>query len=599
MMPMDERPGGTTLANKFSPFPPATTSAPPGLALLKWLALLCVLPLVLSTSAFAQDVNDFLKLFGGMMQQAMRQAAQSEWRRLPPSELSCLDQALREHGVNVDALIDRGVVPSDPRLADLRSNCRGQVAEGRPQPGTAEPSPYVVDGLALGGQVRFESEAYKQYECAPSDLFPGYTWCHKQETEKTRRGEVTSSNSILHSQDGTALYVNHYIEPAFFGPNDVQSEIDRLSAKFGERPREFRVPRREGLPDAIIAVWGNIKLEQLDAADASLVAASGKSRQGLLVSFLGGLQRSAKAGVPVYRLAGGAGFLWAATFNQDGRGVLRFLTIDASRIALPIVAQANTSLNSSTAEPCSAIHSREPFVLNGKAYIVSAETFSISDNVREKLKSSYGETAQLADWIELKQALTTENAISRFVQAIGLPLQADVAGLPHACGNLLVRNGNETRLGDFFLFIARHDGRVPTNWAVLDSIGNHFLDLGRWNFSSQALVAIPSNPKAIETAREEAARPGEEQARKAEETVRPRADAPGEREKTPGDLFSKHAMQGGLFISPTPLTSTLCALLTLIVAGAIYGAFHLLRGHKLEKKAGLSTPERFCSGWPE
>ncbi len=301
------------------------------------LIFLCVLPLVLSTSAFAQNVNDFVNLFGGMMQQAMRPAAQSEWRRLPPPELSCLDQALREQGASIDALINRGVMPSDPRLAQVRSDCRGQLAQG-PEPDGAQSSPYVVDGLALGGQVRFESEAYKQYHCTPSDKFPGFTWCHKEKTEKTKRGEVTSSNSILHSQDGTALYVNRYIEPAFFGPNEVQTEIDRLSAKFSERAREFRMPGREGLPKAIIAVWGKIELEQLDAGDVATVA-SGGTVKGLLVSYLGDLQRSAKSGVPVYQLAGGAGFLWAATFNQDGRGVLRFLTIDASQIASPIVAQ--------------------------------------------------------------------------------------------------------------------------------------------------------------------------------------------------------------------------------------------------------------------
>jgi hypothetical protein len=93
---------------------------------------------------------------------------------------------------------------------------------------TSQPSPYVVDGLALGGKVHFESEAYKQYRCAPSDTSPGFTWCHKEKTEKTKRGEVRSSNSILHSQDGTAVYINRYIEPAFLGPHDVRSEIDRL-----------------------------------------------------------------------------------------------------------------------------------------------------------------------------------------------------------------------------------------------------------------------------------------------------------------------------------------------------------------------------------
>jgi cobalamin biosynthesis Mg chelatase CobN len=51
-----------------------------------------------------------------------------------------------------------------------------------------------------------------------------------------------------------------------------------------------------------------------------------------LISFLGDEERSAKAGVPVYRLAGGAGFLWVATFDQNGRGALQYLAIDDSKI---------------------------------------------------------------------------------------------------------------------------------------------------------------------------------------------------------------------------------------------------------------------------
>jgi hypothetical protein len=84
----------------------------------------------------------------------------------------------------------------------------------------AQSSPYIVDGLALGSQVVFQSEAYRQYQCTPSD-YPDLTWCHKAKTEKTGRGEIKSSNTILHKQDGTAVYVNHYIEPAFFGPNEI------------------------------------------------------------------------------------------------------------------------------------------------------------------------------------------------------------------------------------------------------------------------------------------------------------------------------------------------------------------------------------------
>ena len=250
--------------------------------MIKRLVFLCAF-LILSTSAFAQNINDFINKFRGVAQQGMAQATQFEWRKLPPNELSCIDQSLRQQNNSIDALINRGVMPSDLRLSQLRSNCRGQFAQA-PQSSGGQSSPYVVDGLALYGQVRFDSQAYRQYQCNLSDKFPGFTWCHKEKTERTNRGEVTSSNSILHSRDGTSVYVNHYIEPAFFGPNDVQTEIDRLSAKFGERAREFRLPQRDGLPNAIIAIWGKIQLKQLDANEVATVAAGG-GHEGILVSF--------------------------------------------------------------------------------------------------------------------------------------------------------------------------------------------------------------------------------------------------------------------------------------------------------------------------
>jgi hypothetical protein len=83
------------------------------------------------------------------------------------------------------------------------------------------------------------------------------------------------------------------------------------------------MPPHAGLPNAIIALWGKIELQPLDAADISTVA-SGGSPGGLLVSFLGDVQRSAKAGMPVYRLAGGAGYLWGASFTPVEREKLRF-----------------------------------------------------------------------------------------------------------------------------------------------------------------------------------------------------------------------------------------------------------------------------------
>jgi hypothetical protein len=56
-------------------------------------------------------------------------------------------------------------------------------------------------------------------------------------------------------------------------------------------------------------------------------------RAGILIDHIGNFQRSASTGLPVYRVTGGAGYVWAASWDQAGRGTLRFLTIVASRLA--------------------------------------------------------------------------------------------------------------------------------------------------------------------------------------------------------------------------------------------------------------------------
>jgi hypothetical protein len=129
-------------------------------AMPKRLVFIGILLLLLSATAFAQNPNDFLRMFGGIMQQGMIQAAQSEWRRLSPDERACLDQSLRQQGASVDALINRGVFPNDSLLAQVRSDCRTNIAQAQ-QSQTAPSSPYVVDGLALGGRVRPDSDAYR------------------------------------------------------------------------------------------------------------------------------------------------------------------------------------------------------------------------------------------------------------------------------------------------------------------------------------------------------------------------------------------------------------------------------------------------------
>jgi hypothetical protein len=196
----------------------------------------------------------------------------------------------------------------------------------------AAPNQYAVDGLAVGTQLKSDSAPYRQYKCSPSEQFAGLTWCQKAQSNKEERGAYTAAHSILHSRDGKIVYVNRTQEPAFLGAKEAEEEIQRLSRKIGgDAPRIMKMPNRAGLRNGIIAVWGNATLEQLDK-DSLKILSEGKSpKQGLLIDFLGNFTRSAKEGLPVYRINGGPGFLWAASFEQKGR--IRTVAVDASALA--------------------------------------------------------------------------------------------------------------------------------------------------------------------------------------------------------------------------------------------------------------------------
>jgi hypothetical protein len=195
-------------------------------------------------------------------------------------------------------------------------------------------SAYAVSGVVLGATVQFDSPAFKDYKCTPSDQFDGFTWCQKTRQEKERRGKFISTYSILHSRGGAAVYIDRYLEPAFFGAREADDDIRQHSRNIGETPRITRMPQRDGFPNGILASWGKVELEPLDN-DSIKALAEGRraTTKGHLVDFIGDFARSATNGLPIYRVNGGAGFVWVASFDQRGRGTLRLTAVDAS--ALP------------------------------------------------------------------------------------------------------------------------------------------------------------------------------------------------------------------------------------------------------------------------
>jgi hypothetical protein len=303
-----------------------------------------------STTAFAQNANDIVNIFGGLIRSAVVQAALTEWRKIPNDEVSCVDQNLRQQGTSLQVAIQQGMTPSDPRIAGSRSACRNVVVQ-QPNPPTQNnyrPSVYVVDGLALGGQVKFDSEAYQSYNCMPSEQFEGFTWCQKKRDERVARGQFTSSYSILHSRNGAALYINRYLEPAWFTAKEANDDINGRSKKYGTPSRFIPMPQQSNVPNGMIVTWGNVVLQQLDSNNASQLAAGRDVHVGFMIDHIGNFQRSAQQGLPIYRLVGGAGYVWAASWNQAGVGTLRFLAIDPSAIApeMPVVSAKVEPLSS-------------------------------------------------------------------------------------------------------------------------------------------------------------------------------------------------------------------------------------------------------------
>src|SRR5436190_9606431 len=85
------------------------------------LQTVATISLLFSGAAWAQTAN------GGGVQSAKAQAAYADWRRLSQTEVNCVDQSLRSQRTSLWSLIQRGVDPSDPTVAKLRTACRAQA----------------------------------------------------------------------------------------------------------------------------------------------------------------------------------------------------------------------------------------------------------------------------------------------------------------------------------------------------------------------------------------------------------------------------------------------------------------------------------------
>src|SRR2546430_3240692 len=94
----------------------------------------------LAIPAPGQNLNEILNQLQGMAQSENIKRVQAEWNKLPQSEMACVNQKLGDRGDSVQSLARRGILPSDARVTELRSQCTRAVPATSPQdqPSTQE-----------------------------------------------------------------------------------------------------------------------------------------------------------------------------------------------------------------------------------------------------------------------------------------------------------------------------------------------------------------------------------------------------------------------------------------------------------------------------
>ncbi|UZE48413.1 lysozyme inhibitor LprI family protein [Rhodopseudomonas sp. P2A-2r] len=377
------------------------------------------------SSASAQGLDRFFEDIG-RLGQPRRAAIQAEWERISPGEMRCIDNALRGARRSVNRLIDRGIGPTDSRVAGIVDDCRANadvnvprvtatpsfncnvatqpdeiaicgnpelarldraVVEGYQQvigsdgadtaksiaepllrrrhacgpdadcikrvqlaaiaafqargapvqvPAaaqvTARDNPaYVVNGIRLGSAVNVGSPDYLDYACAPSQQYAGLTGCQRQTAERSGRRRVSEASAFLHAADGSVVYINQSLDPVVMDDIDAHDEIARLSETLGKATL-LPLQDARGVASGVIASWGAVSMQPLEPERRAALAAGTDDAPGILIDSGNNLQRSAQLGLPIYRLGGGAGYVWSASWNGRGRGTLRMLAIDASKL---------------------------------------------------------------------------------------------------------------------------------------------------------------------------------------------------------------------------------------------------------------------------
>jgi hypothetical protein len=190
----------------------------------------------------------------------------------------------------------------------------------------------IVNGFHAGGTLYdAPTELTVGTKCHPSETWPGSKWCYQTSSRNGKFGPYTAYNSVFANPNGVVAYASQVILPAHYNGGDVDREIQNLSSQFGRDPASTLTLDPQFHVHAVMVVWGSISLSPISDEDRAEIAAGGHAAsQGFMVDYIANFKKSAASGMPIYRLGGGDGFIWAASWNDQGDGSLISVSADVS-----------------------------------------------------------------------------------------------------------------------------------------------------------------------------------------------------------------------------------------------------------------------------
>lgn len=256
----------------------------------------------------------------------------------------------------------------------------------------ASATQYIVNGLVLGARVARDSPSYRAYDCRPSDAFDNYTFCTRREQRNTSLGRGLLSSAILHGEDGTSIYLMADLAPVRLDRQAIENEISQVSRELDQRAAKIEwLPRHPGVPTGVIATWGRVKLAsvKIEPADRATIKTEKDLGPGPIVDVLGDPVRSAKEGLPVYKIAGGAGYVYSASFDQGGRGHRRYVAADVAQPAIKVFDPALREVLEKDQSLAASDYSLWPDVARATRTLSLASSPEIADEELDKVFAGF------------------------------------------------------------------------------------------------------------------------------------------------------------------------------------------------------------------